>query len=106
MATKFDLTIDQGANFTKTFSFLDANSEPQDTTGYSANAIIRKHYTSINSVAFSVALSNGNISLYLTPTQSNAMVPGRFVYDIKLTTPSNNIVRFTEGIITLTPKVT
>ena len=108
MATKANLVIDQGTNFSTTISIANMDDEAIDLTGYSAVAQIRKHHSSSNSVSFGVSIDAalGDLTLSLTPTQTNAMVPGRYVYDVEVTDSSNVVSRIVEGLVTITPSVT
>ena len=50
--------------------------------------MLRKSYSSSSSVSFASTVaddSNGIISISLTSTQTAALKPGRYVYDIKIT---------------------
>ena len=108
MATKANLVIDQGTNFSTTISIANMDDEAIDLTGYAAIAQIRKHYSSSNSVNFGVSIDAalGDLTLSLTPAQTNAMVPGRYVYDVAVMDSSNVVSRIVEGLVTITPSVT
>jgi hypothetical protein len=102
---KQNIVIDQGTTFFKTYPVMNSNNEPQDFSGYSAKAQLRKNYTSSNAVSFVAAVANGAISIGLTPSQTANMVPGRFVYDVLLTDAQGNVTRQVEGIAQVTPSV-
>jgi hypothetical protein len=109
MATKANIVIDQGSTFSVTFDLTDENGDPLNLVGYTANAQLRKHYSSTNSVVFTCTSSgaNGNVTLSLTANQTNTIIAGRYVYDVELTeNVSNNVSRIVEGIVTVTPQVT
>ena len=105
MATKANITIDQGSSFTTTINLTDDAGNVLDLTGYSANSQIRRWYTSNTAVDFTTALANGVITLTLTSNTTANLVYGRYVYDVKLTDPANTITRVVEGIVTVTPGV-
>jgi hypothetical protein len=108
MATKANLVIDQGTTYTTDLNLTDENGDPLVLSGYTANSQIRKHYTSSNSVAFSVSINAaaGVITLSLSANQTANMTSGRYVYDVELADASNSISRIVEGIVTVTPQVT
>ena len=108
MATKANIFIDQGTDFSTTISIANMNDESISLAGYSGAAQIRKHYSSANSVSFGVSIDeiNGNLTLTLNPTQTNAMTPGHYVYDVELTDSANVVSRIVEGLVTITPSVT
>jgi hypothetical protein len=87
----------------------DDNGDPLILSGYTANSQIRKWYTSSNPAAVfstSIDVQTGTISLTLSANQTNALVAGRYVYDVELTDTSNTVSRVVEGIVTVTPQVT
>lgn len=107
MATKANLVIDQGATYEVTLDLTDENGDILQLTGYSANAQMRKWYTSTNSTSFSTDINAvaGTISLSLTAGQTANLTAGRYVYDVEVTS-SGVISRIIEGIVTVTPNVT
>ena len=107
MATKVNLVVDQGTTFQTSITFNDENGDPINFALYTGAAQMRKHYTSSNSVSFSVTLnSNGVITLGLSANQTGNLVSGRYVYDLEVTDTSDQISRLIEGIVTVTPNVT
>ena len=108
MASKTHLVIDQGTTFSSTLNLTDDNGDPLDLAGYTANSQMRKWYTSSNSLSFSTSINTsiGTVTLSLSSNQTNAIVPGRYVYDVELTDNSGSVSRIVEGIITVTPQVT
>ena len=108
MATKTNITIDQGSDFSTSVNINDASGDPINLFGYTAISQIRKSYTSLTAVNFTVSYDNansGSISLSLSSNASANMAAGRYVYDILLTDPELVITRVSEGIVTITPRV-
>lgn len=112
MGIKANITIDQGTSFIGRVDVTDENLDPIDLTGCVANGQIRKWYSSLNAAAVFTTNTtadpiNGYIGLSLTPDQTAGLEAGRYVYDVKVTNPTNNIIiRVIEGIATVTPRVT
>jgi hypothetical protein len=108
MAIKANLFIDQGTDYSTSINLTDDNDNVIDLTGYTANAQIRKTYSSSNAVSFGIDIqeANGVLVLSLTHAQTANMTPGRFVYDVVVTDIANVTSRVVEGIVTLTPRVT
>lgn len=106
MTVRTDLTIDQGANFSVSIELLDANGDPIDVSAAEAEAQMRKHYTSTNSVSFTTELVNSELILSLTSTETQALVPGRYMYDVKIIFDDDVTDRIVEGVITVSPSVT
>lgn len=107
MATKANMVIDQGTTFNTEIVLTDESGNLLDLSVYTANAQIRKWYTSSNVVTFNVNVGTGVVYLNLDANTSAAMDPGRYVYDVVVNDGvSNTITRVVEGIVTITPRVT
>lgn len=108
MASKANITIDQGTTFSTDLTLTDEFGDNLDLTGYTANSQMRKWYTSSTVTATFVAdvnVQTAAVTLSLTPTQTANIVSGRYVYDVEIT---NGVTtsRIVEGIVTVTPQVT
>jgi len=105
-----NLVINQGADFSQTFTLEDASTNAaKNLTGYSIDSKISKHHSSTNQTSFTATISNasgGEIKLTLTDTQTNALAPGRQVYDVILTDPSGLKERVVEGMALVRDGVT
>lgn len=108
MATKANLVIDQGTTFSTTITITDDDNNIVDLTGYTGAAQLRKHYTSSNSTAFTIAITagTGEVTLSMTANVTSNIVAGRYVYDCELTSNTGVVSRILEGIVTVTPEVT
>ena len=76
MATKANLTIDQGSSFSTSIALTDNDGVALNLTGYTGAAQLRKHYTSSTAVTFTVTIDalNGEVGLSLTSTQGSAIM--------------------------------
>ena len=109
MATKDNITIDQGTTFSKLITLYNVEDDSLvDLSGYTGSSQMRKHYSSSNSQSFTVSLGgvSGTITMSLTSTQTANLTAGRYVYDVELVSSSNVVSRIVEGIVTVTPEVT
>ena len=115
MAQYEELTIDQGSDVTIELHLVDKNDTAKNLTGHSLTAKLKKNYNSGDSdtTAFTAIISDvtgGVVSLSLTNTQTDALKPGRYVYDAELSFNDSNgdtiIERILEGRIQVTPSVT
>lgn len=108
MAIKANIIVDQGSTYSTSFNLTDDGDNPLNLTTYTGAAQFRKHFTSSNSVSFTVTLggNNGIVTLSLSANATANVTPGRFMYDVELTDSSNNITRVVEGIVTVTPNIT
>jgi hypothetical protein len=111
MATTKNLFIDQGSSFSYSITATDENGTALNITagsGYTATGQLRRSYYSLTSTSFSVGVTGatGNITFALGPTNTAALKPGRYVYDIELAFPTGKVVRQLQGTITIDPEVT
>jgi len=105
MATKANITIDQGTTFNTEIVLTDEENNPLDLSGYTGLAQMRKSYTSSTYKSFVVTLSEGIVLLSMNSSNSSSLTAGRYVYDVLLTDSLNNVNRIIEGIVTVTPRV-
>jgi hypothetical protein len=79
-------------------------------TGYTVKSQIRKSYSSSVAYNFTATVYDaiaGKVRIQLTNTQSEAIPPGRYLYDIEITqTSTGTKTRVIEGIVTVTPQIT
>lgn len=87
-----NISINIGADFSKDFYLDQPNGLPLNLVGYAASSYIRKHPESVNPTAkFNVSFidnTNGRIRLSLGSSITSSIKPGRYVYDVLLTSPS------------------
>jgi len=108
MGTKLNLVVDQGSSFSTTLNLTDDDGGVINLTGYTAAGQLRKHYTSSNSVSFTITLggANGTVTLAMSSNTTANIAAGRYVYDVELTDDAGLVSRLFEGIVTVTPQVT
>ena len=111
MAIIANIFIDQGADFSITVNVADVDGTTLNLAGYSAAAQIRKTYESSSaSATFTTAISNpttdGQVTLTMTDTVTTALSPGRYVYDLIVTSSGGLKTRVVEGQAIVTPGVT
>jgi hypothetical protein len=87
----------------------DTTNLPINVAGYFINANVKKSYYSVNNTAVFVSTvndsANGNVTISLSSVTTTAIKAGRYVYDVKITSPGNVVTRIVEGILTVTPRV-
>ena len=109
MAIVSNLTVDQGSTFSASVDITDTEDNVLVLTGYTVAGQIRKTYDSSTAVSFSASVSNastGEVTISLTPAQTNALVAGRYVYDVEITSAGGTVTRVIEGQLEVTPGVT
>lgn len=108
MATRANIVIDQGGAFSAEINVVDDNNDIVNLSGYTANAQMKKWYTSSNSVTLSTAISaeEGLVTISLTTAETSVIEFGRYVYDVIIHDANNVSTKIVEGIATVTPTVT
>lgn len=109
MAIYSKLSADQGADFRARVQLVDSLGGDISIIGYTTEGSIKKTYTSLSSYEMLVNTVNedlGIISLSVSDTVTSSMTPGRYVYDIYVTSPSGIKTRVLEGQFEITPGVT
>jgi hypothetical protein len=104
-----ELTIEQGANFSTTVTVNDTTGAPTNLTNFSSQAQLRKSYYSSTANNFTVSITNaaaGELTISLSAANTANLTPGRYVYDLLITSPANVKTRVIEGIATVLPSVT
>lgn len=102
MARKTNIVIDQGTDYSKV---IDVN---MDLTGYTVKSQMRKNYSTTNAYDFTAThdSANGNITLTMSSSITSEIDPGRYLYDVEVSSPAAKITRVAEGIVTVTPGIT
>ena len=108
MAIKANLVIDQGTDFEATIDLVDNNDVAYDLTNYTVAAQMRKNYASSTAYNFGAYHNNGSgqISLTMSNSVTVDLDPGRYLYDVEITSPGGKITRVVEGIVTITAGIT
>ena len=109
MAIIANLFIDQGTDFSVTVDVTDTDGSVLDLDGYTADAQIRKTYTSSSvSATFgtSIAAAAGQVTLTLSDTVTAGLSAGRYVYDLNIESSGGQVTRVVEGQAIVTPGVT
>lgn len=109
MAVISNLAIDQGTTYSVTITVTDDTGSARDLTNYTVRSQMRRSYYTNSNVAFSANIASpadGTVSLDLTSTQTSALKPGRYVYDVELVSNVATVERLVEGIVTVYPEAT
>jgi hypothetical protein len=109
MATVANIFIDQGSDYSNIVTVTASNGQPLNLTGYTVSSQMRKSYTSTTAYAFAASIldaATGKVRLQLSSSQSEVIPPGRYLYDVEVTSPASNKTRVVEGIATITPQIT
>ena len=109
MATISNLFVDAGSNYSNIITVTATNGLALDLTNYTVKSQLRKSYTSTTAYNFTATVQTaiqGKVRLQLTAAQSEAIPPGRWLYDVEITSPTGTKTRVIEGIVTITPQIT
>ena len=109
MAAFSEIVIEQGATFNTTINVEDTAGAAINLYGYTANSMMRKSYYSSSATVITSTVTgtaNGEITLTVSATNTSSLAPGRYVYDVIITSPTSVVTRVVEGIVTVLPSVT
>ena len=108
MAAYSELNIEQYSTFNTTINVEDTAGDAVNLYGYSAASQMRKSYYSSSANTLTATITgnaNGEITLSMTAANTALLTPGRYMYDLVITTGSTK-TRVVEGIINVLPGVT
>ena len=109
MAAFSEIVIEQGATFNTTINVEDTAGAAINLYGYTANSMMRKSYYSSSATTITSTVTgtaNGEVTLSVSAANTAALTPGRYVYDVIITSPTSVVTRVVEGIVTVLPSVT
>ena len=109
MAAYTELNIEQYATFSTTVNVEDSQGAAVNLYGYSVASQIRKSYYSSSANNFTATITgtaNGEITLSMTAANTANLTPGRYLYDLVITSPTSVKTRVVEGIVNVLAGVT
>lgn len=109
MAGFVELTLEQGSNFSVSMDLKDSAGGILNLSGYTVASQMRKSYYSTSATDFTISVTDagaGQITMTMNSANTANVTPGRYVYDVLLTSGANVKSRIIEGIITVLPSVT
>jgi hypothetical protein len=108
MAQEVILNVDAGANLLIEINVSYANGDPWNLSAYDIASQFRKNpYTNTAYSFAGTGYSNGLLTLTMNAATSAAVSPGRYVYDVEVTSQSTNTTtRVQEGLIVFHPNIT
>ncbi len=94
-----NLVIAQGADFTEVFSSQESDGTSSNLNGFTGISKLKKHPSATTSYDFSVGITSttGEVSVAMTAGLTVQIKPGRYYYDVYLTSPSGGVSRLVEG---------
>ncbi len=100
---QYNITCEQYATFSLVITWTDANNNPINLTSYSAlmdvkdtggNLILQ---LSTSNSRITLGGSAGTITLSIAATDTSALTPGAYSYDLLLTSAGGIVTRLIEG---------
>jgi len=109
----YNITMDQGAQWTLTVQYDNNNGTPIDLTGYTARMQVRPKFGSDNAVLTISSPSSGivitpltgTLNLTATTAQTGDIPGGFYVYDLEITS-GGVVTRLMQGSVTVRDQVT
>jgi|TARA_X000001036_G_C20228040_1_gene622663 hypothetical protein len=103
-----NITIPQGTDFSQTLTKTNPDGTAVNLAGFTGTATLKKFPSSKIPISFSVGITSitGQVAIGLTPGQTNPLNPGRYNYDIVLTSSSGVVSRMVEGMALITAGIT
>jgi hypothetical protein len=108
MAAISNLYIDQGSTFSAIITIRGSDSNALNLTGFTVASQMRKSYGSTTAYDFEASVYDaptGKVRLQLSASASSAIKPGRYLYDIEITSGSTK-TRVVEGLVIISAEIT
>lgn len=112
---RYDFTIYQGASFDRTFTWqVGAPATLVNLSGYTGRMQVRAAISSPTTIV-ELTTSNGRmtlggaagtITLAITASDTAALAPGQYVYDLEMVSGGGEVTRLLEGRATVNAEVT
>jgi hypothetical protein len=99
-----NITIEQGADFASTFTLTNADGTLYNLTNSTAISRLKKFPSSTTSYSFatSITVATGKITISMGDEVTSTISPGRYYYDILVTSNSGIKTRVIEGMALVT----
>tara|TARA_R100000231_G_scaffold135716_1_gene110384 strand:- start:475 stop:810 length:336 start_codon:yes stop_codon:yes gene_type:complete len=103
-----NIVIAQGTTFSEVFTSTESDGATSNLVGFTGASQIKKHETAKKSESFSVSINGGTgeVSIGMTSGATSRLSPGRYLYDIILTSPAGSISRLVGGQALVTAGIT
>ena len=94
-----NIVIPQGTDFEEIFSSQETDGSTSNLDNFTGVSRLKKHPSSVTSYDFTVGITSttGQVSVAMTAGLTVQIKPGRYNYDVYLTSPSGEVSRLVEG---------
>lgn len=110
MATKTLITLEQGTDYSLQIIVTDSlTGSGLNLTDYTAACKLRKHWASSTAYSLTATVSNaplGEVTLSANNTTTSSIPPGRYLFDVEITSNTGIVSRALEGTVTIKPEIT
>jgi len=99
-----NIVIPQGTDFSEVFTSTETDGSASNLSGYTGDSKIRKYPGSSVSESFTVSITGltGEVSIAMTSGKTVNLKPGRYYYDVYLTSAAGSVSRMVEGMAMVT----
>lgn len=115
-AAKYDLLIEQGADFSKSIILKNPDGSVKDLTNVQLRLQIREYHFSDEIILQAssqgatpnllINIPTGTITIKFSNTQTATLAIRKGVYDLEMTTPTSEVIRLMQGSVAIDPEVT
>jgi hypothetical protein len=111
-AGKLNITIEQGATFSRTITLTDENGNAIDLTDATARGQIRPDFNSDTKYDFTLTVTSeedGTIDWVMSDTITSSIdttANNKWVYDVEVVYADDTVERILQGTATISPEVT
>lgn len=109
MALRFDIVINQGADYTVAFPVKDEAQQPQDLSGWSVRCQARRtasDTTVLHDFAAELSLVGTDVVLAVPAAVSSEWAWTCAGYDLEVVAPAGAVSRLVEGHVIVRPEIT
>lgn len=109
MAAYSELYIEQYSDFTTTINIDDIQGNAINLSGYSVSSQFRKSPYTASYFSFDAQVTDasiGEITLNMPAANTADIMPGRYLYDVVITSGDNAKTRVVEGIVNVIAGIT
>ena len=102
-----NIVIPQGADFSEVFESQETDGTSTNLDNFTAVSSLKKHPGAGIGYSFTVGVTStsGEVSIAMTSGVTVQLKPGRYYYDVYLTSPSGGVSRMVGGMAEVTPGI-
>ena len=103
-----NIVIPQGSDFEETYSSQEPDGSITDLRISAELRRVKKHPGAVKSTPFTVGIltASGEVSIAMTAATTVQLKPGRYYYDVYLTSPTGSLSRMVGGMVDVTAGIT